>query len=282
MSKRMRHFGPVIAITIMICGCASSRSHVRQNGDQPATVKVGDQLVIDIVDLDGPQSDDVHFIRVTYDQMIFLPRLGRFRAGGRTISELQEVIHKACADNSDSPHILVIVEHDEGAADRAMPHIIRVGDKLSVAFIDDAMSQFASVTRKCIEPDGTILFPIIGAVPAAGLTERQLEKRIYEEFSKSHANRTFQVAYVGRCNPHIIQPGDKLRLSSTDMIGPLSDSVKELYVADDGTISMPLLARIPAVGLTESALVRRILDAYEQSNVLMCVDISCEYIGRCK
>jgi protein involved in polysaccharide export with SLBB domain len=61
-----------------------------------------------------------------------------------------------------------------------------------------------------------------------------------------------------------VRPGDVLKLSITDTIGPGVETVKTLRVSDSGTISLPLLGQVRVAGLTESEISQLVSKIYHE------------------
>jgi hypothetical protein len=67
--------------------------------------------------------------------------------------------------------------------------------------------------------------------------------------------------------PYRVHPGDVLRVSFDDLVGPGVETVKQLRVDAAGAISLPLLGPVHVAGKTEEEIVKAIDDEYRASNI---------------
>jgi membrane-associated protease RseP (regulator of RpoE activity) len=64
-----------------------------------------------------------------------------------------------------------------------------------------------------------------------------------------------------------VHPGDVLRVSARDVVGPGVETVKVVRVSAAGSISLPLVGPIHVAGMTEEEIVKAIDDEYRASNI---------------
>lgn len=115
-----------------------------------------------------PQFNVTTLVRA--DGKISLPLVGEVKVAGHSISDVTADLNKRFAVYIKNPSLTVSLEEFNVRIDEL---------KRAITTAPRGQSKIAPIA-----PDGTVGFPIIGNVDAAGLTVAQLEKTINERYSK--------------------------------------------------------------------------------------------------
>jgi polysaccharide export outer membrane protein len=140
---------------------------------------------------------------------------------------------------------------------------LKIGDLIQISSpVDTALNQptFAggSVAGLQIMPDGTLSLALIGEVRAAGKTVEELQRELNERY--------FQ--YVK--NPSITVNVTKSDTPVNDLLDAVDSRFgqggrsRQVFVVPDGTIQLPMIGSVPAIGLTLAELGREINARYRE------------------
>ncbi len=79
------------------------------------------------------------------------------------------------------------------------PYVIGVGDVISLGriFVNETGTSSIFVTEIIVKEDGYINIIEVGAVRASGLTQNQLEDKIYSKFIEKNIDRNFEISITG-------------------------------------------------------------------------------------
>lgn len=128
----------------------------------------------DIVEVFIWQNSDISKdVIVDPDGKISYPLIGRFNVGGLTIKELEDKMTREMSKYIKSPQISVMIR-----AFGAEKKKEELGKKGSV------LGDINAPRDITVGPDGSISYPMIGRIKAAGLTPAQFETKLSEELSK--------------------------------------------------------------------------------------------------
>lgn len=138
-------------------------TQTREHLSQPYQIYAGDTLqIFSGADASLNQKDVV----VLSDGTISVPLIGRVRAAGKTVDQLGTELNERYATYVKQPAMVVQVSKgDTPAADLINAVIARVG-------------LGGQIFQAEVTPDGTVSLPLIGQVPAIGLTLRELEREV--------------------------------------------------------------------------------------------------------
>lgn len=134
------------------------------------------------------------------------------------------------------------------------PYQLFVGDTIRIlSAIDPSLSQESLVIR----PDGMISLSLIGQVVAAGKTIENLQIELDRKYTKFVKNPAMVV--------QVTQGETPLRdiITSVDATQGQGGQGRAATVSPDGTIQLPGLGSIPAIGLTLTELSREINARYQ-------------------
>jgi polysaccharide export outer membrane protein len=135
------------------------------------------------------------------------------------------------------------------------PYQLYVGDIIQLNSAVDASLNQTNVT---LLPDGTVSLALIGQVRAAGKTVANLQAELNEKYKKFVKNPAIIVQVTSSETPL------KDLLNSVDARFGQGGQGRQATVAPDGTIQLPLVGNIPAIGLTLNEIGREINARYRQ------------------
>lgn len=133
------------------------------------------------------------------------------------------------------------------------PYRFYVGDTISItSAIDSSINQ----DEVSILGDGTISLSLIGQVRVAGKTIRDLQRELNDRYAKYFQNPSVVV--------QVLQGDTPLRdlLDSVDARFGQGGQSRNAVVSPDGTIQLPLIGSVPAIGLTLKEIAREVNARY--------------------
>ena len=127
----------------------------REKSLEPYQLYVGDVIQISsAIDSSLSQED----ITILSDGTISLSLIGRVRVAGKTVSDLQRELNDKYTKYVKNPAIVVqVTESDTPLRDL-------------IQSVDATAGQGGQVRQATVSPDGTVQLPLVGSVPAVGLT----------------------------------------------------------------------------------------------------------------
>ena len=135
------------------------------------------------------------------------------------------------------------------------PYRFYVGDTISItSAIDDSINQ----PEVSILGDGTISLSLIGQVRVAGKTIRDLQRELNDRYAKYFQNPSVVV--------QVLEGETPLRdlLDSVDARAGQGGQSRDAVVSPDGTIQLPLIGNVPAIGLTLKEITREVNARYRR------------------
>lgn len=133
------------------------------------------------------------------------------------------------------------------------PYRFYVGDSISISSaIDESINQ----DEIRILGDGTISLSLIGQVRVAGKTIRDLQRELNDRYAKYFQNPSVVVQVLEGATP--------LRdlLNSVDARAGQGGQSRQAVVSPDGTVQLPLVGSVPAIGLTLKEVAREVNARY--------------------
>ena len=133
------------------------------------------------------------------------------------------------------------------------PYRFYVGDSISItSAIDSSINQ----DDVSILGDGTISLSLIGQVRVAGKTIRDLQRELNDRYAKYFQNPSVVV--------QVLEGETPLRdlLDSVDARAGQGGQSRSAVVSPDGTIQLPLIGNVPAIGLTLKEIAREVNARY--------------------
>lgn len=131
---------------------------------------------------------------------------------------------------------------------------LNVGDSIRVESLqDDKLDRQLEV-----QPDGTITLRLLGQIRAAGLTVADLSEQLETAYGKYYRDPTITVTPI-LVNTKL----NDLRSTVDNRQGIGGQSVRTV-VSPDGTVQLPALGSIPAIGLTLDELKIEVDERYRQ------------------
>ena len=135
------------------------------------------------------------------------------------------------------------------------PYRLYVGDVIQItSAIDATLNQ----TAVGILADGTISLSLIGQVRAAGKTVVDLQQELNERYKKFVKNPSIVIQVTSSETP--LQD----LLNSVDARFGQGGQGRQAIVSPDGTIQLPLIGSVPAIGLTLNEIGREVNARYRQ------------------
>lgn len=133
------------------------------------------------------------------------------------------------------------------------PYKFYPGDVIQITSAIDASLNQADIT---ILSDGTISLPLIGQVHASGKTVEALQAELNDKYTKFVKNPAIVVQVTTSDTP--LQD----LINSVDATAGTGGQVRHASVSPDGTVQLPLIGSIPAVGLTLEEIRREVNARY--------------------
>jgi len=133
------------------------------------------------------------------------------------------------------------------------PYRFYVGDRISItSAIDSSINQ----EEINVLGDGTISLSLIGQVRVAGKTIRDLQRELNDRYAKYFQNPSVVV--------QVLEGDTPLRdlLDSVDARAGQGGQSRNAVVSPDGTIQLPLVGSVPAIGLTLKEVAREVNARY--------------------
>ena len=135
------------------------------------------------------------------------------------------------------------------------PYQMYVGDVIQIiSAIDISLNQ----DQISILPDGTISLTLIGQVRAAGKTVEDLQRELNEKYKAFVKNPSIIVRVVKSETP--LQD----LLNSVDARFGAGGQGRAATVSPDGTVQLPLIGNVPAIGLTLDEIGREVNARYRE------------------
>lgn len=140
------------------------------------------------------------------------------------------------------------------------PYQIYVGDQIQISStIDPSLDQppaGSQIPGLTIRSDGMVSLSLIGQIRAAGKTVEDLQRELNERYVKFVKNPAVVV--------QVIQGNSPLQdlLDSVDARGGTGGQVRAVTVSPDGTIQLPGIGSVPAIGLTLAEITREVNARY--------------------
>jgi polysaccharide export outer membrane protein len=133
------------------------------------------------------------------------------------------------------------------------PYRLFVGDVIRVSSAIDLSLNQPSLT---IRPDGMVSLPLVGQVGAAGKTVENLQNELNERYSKYVKNPEMVV--------QVTQGETPLQdlIASVDARAGQGGQGRSATVSPDGTIQLPGIGSVPAIGLTLKEVAREVNTRY--------------------
>jgi polysaccharide export outer membrane protein len=135
----------------------------RKQSPLPYQIYVGDTITISSA---TDSSINQEKLVVLSDGTISLPLIGQVQAAGKTVAQLQDALNNLYLEYMNDPAVLVQVV----AGNTPLNDIIDS--------IDATQGIGGQVRRVLVSPDGTIQLPVIGLVPAVGLTLEEIRREV--------------------------------------------------------------------------------------------------------
>lgn len=136
------------------------------------------------------------------------------------------------------------------------PYRLQVGDEIEVSSAaDEELNQVA--VR--VQPDGSISLRLIGRVMAARKTIEELQSELNQRYRKFFAT-----------NPAIVVRGTITDIRVQDLIDAVDarfgsgGQARQTTVSPDGTVQLPMIGSVPAIGLTLDELKREVNARYRE------------------
>lgn len=140
----------------------------RRQSATPYQIYVGDSITITSATDEGVNQQE---LQVLSDGMISLPLISQVRAAGKTISDLQDELNELYEKYLTDPSILVqVVESDTPLRD-------------ILDSVDARGGVGGQLRQATVSPDGTVQLPVVGSIPAVGLTLDEIRREINSRYN---------------------------------------------------------------------------------------------------
>ena len=136
------------------------------------------------------------------------------------------------------------------------PYQFYVGDVIQISSTIDPSLNTPLGQGMTILPDGTLSLSLIGQVRAAGKTVAELQDELNDKYTKFVKNPAIVVQVLESDTP--LQ--DLIR--AVDATAGQGGQLRQATVSPDGTVQLPLVGSVPAVGLTLDEIRREVNARY--------------------
>ena len=241
-----------------------------------ARLNKGDLVAVTVDDLTGAGVTSEFRAHVGADGELPVPLIGAPKVDGLSQIQAEQAIAREFQNRGVLRDAIVGVRVIEPAdASQLKPGPITKGDLLSVVVYELMGPGKRTEFRARVAADGSVGFPLVGAVAVDGLSEAKaadaMAKALHDQNLVASAIVAVQrLESADQANVKLgpIAPGEVLRISITELAGPGVESVKTVTVADNGQIAMPLAGAIKLEGLTEADAARAIAKAYRDKHLI--------------
>ncbi len=177
----------------------------RKQSATPYRIYVGDVIQISSATDEGVNQDA---LQVLSDGMISLPLIGQVRAAGKTISDLQDELNVLYKKYLNDPSILVqIVESDTPLRD-------------ILDAVDARGGVGGQLRQATVAPDGTVQLPVVGSVPAVGLTLEEIRREINSRYKERVNGLEVTPVLVTRAPRFVYVVGQVATPGRFELVGP--------------------------------------------------------------
>jgi len=149
-------------------------------------------------------------IQILADGTISLPLIGRVAASGKSVQELEDDLNENYKKFVKNPSIVVQVVQGQTP-------IQDLRDAVDARFGQGGQSRGATVS-----PDGTIQLPLIGSVPAVGLTLREIGREVDARYAQKLRGMEVTPILVRRAPRFIYVVGEVRQAGRFELTGPTS------------------------------------------------------------
>lgn len=177
----------------------------RKQSVNPYQVFVGDTIRISSATDETINQPEVV---VLSDGSISLPLIGQVRAAGKTVADLQDELNDLYLEYLNDPSVLVqIVEGDTPLKD-------------VIAAVDATFGQGGQIRQARVAPDGTIQLPVVGTVPAVGLTLDEIRREVNARYRERVAGLEVTPVLVNRAPTFVYVLGQVTTPGRFELVGP--------------------------------------------------------------
>jgi polysaccharide export outer membrane protein len=179
----------------------------REKSLEPYQLYVGDVIQISsAIDSSLSQED----ITILSDGTISLSLIGRVRVAGKTVSDLQRELNDKYTKYVKNPAIVVqVTESDTPLRDL-------------IQSVDATAGQGGQVRQATVSPDGTVQLPLVGSVPAIGLTLGEIGREINARYRLKLRGVEVTPILIERAARFVYVVGEVDQPGRFEMVGPTS------------------------------------------------------------
>ena len=177
----------------------------REKSMEPYQLYVGDVIQISSA-IDSSLSQEE--LTVLSDGTISLSLIGRIRVAGKTVSDLQRELNDRYTKYVKNPAIVVqVTESDTPLRDL-------------IQSVDATAGQGGQVRQATVSPDGTVQLPLVGSVPAIGLTLAEIGREVNARYRLSIRGVEVTPVLIERAPRFIYVVGEVDQAGRFDLVGP--------------------------------------------------------------
>ena len=179
----------------------------REKSMEPYQLYVGDVIQISsAIDSSLSQED----ITILSDGTISLSLIGRVRVAGKTVGDLQRELNDRYTKYVKNPAIVVqVTESDTPLRDL-------------IQSVDATAGQGGQIRQATVSPDGTVQLPLIGSVPAIGLTLAEVGREVNARYRLSIRGVEVTPILIERAPRFVYVVGEVDQPGRFDLVGPTS------------------------------------------------------------
>ena len=135
-----------------------------------------------------------------------------------------------------------------------------VGDELLVESATDERVRRGDFTKGVpIQPDGAVVLHLLGPIPAAGKTVKQLRKDVEKAYASYIKNPAIDITPV-KFNTKL----EDLRAAVSNFLGEVGGQNVTAVVSPDGRLQLPLIGNVYVVGMTLEEVKREVNLRYRE------------------
>ena len=183
--------------------------------------------------------------------------------GGIVAAGLLSLCAAGCASGASSVRIETVANQ---------PYRLQPGDSVEISIV----GQSDSAVKLDVREDGSFLYPLLGKVPAAGLSLRELEELLSKQLQAESAAQAFPVSETPAASAeilspeqasqqvYVLQPGDQLDITVWDH----PDLSQKTQIRDDGMFQYPLIGEVQASGRSISDVEKEVRERFDKDYIV--------------
>jgi protein involved in polysaccharide export with SLBB domain len=157
---------------------------------------------------------------------------------------------------------------------------IEIGDLLKISLFDYWGPGTVVTKRRRVAQDGTVWFFYDTPIKVVGLTPAELPKVMRDACVKNMIEwgswedvQRLESGFHPSVRPGPVARGDLIEITLSDIFGPSTEISHHARIEEDGKIALPYVGTISVVGMDEREIVKAIVKAYHDANLIQHADV---------